>query len=285
VRASEGTPIGPLKKAAGPGSTDVLPQTGVNRAPRGGRRTDERRLGLRLQSHGMRSRSSSSAIPVLGVALAALLVGCGSSSSGNGIASKSPAQIVAAAKAAADGAATVHIAGSIVSEGKPLTINMDLVAGKGGHGRITLEGLSIDLVRVGGSVYINGSQAFYSRIAGAAAARLLQGKWLKAPENSGNFASLASLTDLVKLVDTTLTSHGTLARGATKTVAGQKVIAVNDVSKGGTLYVATTGSAFPIEVAKDGGGGGKIVFDKWNKPVTLTAPPNAININQLQSGK
>jgi hypothetical protein len=233
----------------------------------------------------MRPRLSPRTSTVLGLVLAgAMLAGCGSSSSGNGIASKTPTQIVAASKAAADGAASVHIAGSVISEGKPLTVDMQLLAGKGGRGRITLEGLSIDLIRVGGSVYINGSQAFYRHVAGAAAAQLLQGKWLKAPENSGNFASLASLTDLGKLIDTTLGSHGTLARGATSTVDGQKAVAVNDVSQGGTLYVAATGSPFPIEIAKRGGGGGRIVFDRWNQAVTLTAPANAVNINQLQNG-
>jgi hypothetical protein len=221
----------------------------------------------------------------LGLVLgAAMLAGCGSSSSGNGIASKTSTQIVAASKAAADGAATVHISGSIVNEGKPLTIDMELLAGKGGHGRITLEGLSINLIRVAGAVYINGSQAFYRRVAGPAAAQLLQGKWLKAPENSGNFASLASLTDLGKLIDTTLGSHGTLARGATTTVDGQKAVAINDVTQGGTLYVATTGTPYPLAIAKRGAGGGRIVFDRWDQPVTLTAPANAININRLQSG-
>jgi hypothetical protein len=231
-------------------------------------------------------RPRSPARAVLGALLAcAVLAGCGgSSSAGNGIASKSPAQIIAAAKAAADAAATVHIAGTIINEGKPLSIDMELLAGKGGRGRITIEGVSISLIRVGGAVYINGSQAFYRHVAGAAAAQLLQGKWLKAPENSGNFASLAQLTELGKLIDTTLGSHGTLARGATTTVDGQKAVAINDVSQGGTLYVATTGSPFPIEIAKRGGSGGRIVFDRWNQAVTLTAPANAININQLQNG-
>src|SRR5436309_10603455 len=102
-----------------------------------------------------RNRSRILASPALAaVLLAVALAGCGSSSSGNGVASKSADQIIAAAKAAAVGAATVHIAGSIVSEGKPLAIDMRLVKGKGGSGRITLEGVSIDLVRVAGSVYI-----------------------------------------------------------------------------------------------------------------------------------
>src|SRR5260370_12277773 len=110
----------------------------------------------------MRLRLPSRACMALGLARGgAMLAGCGSSSSGsgsgNGIASKTPAQIVAASKAAADGAASVHIAGSVVNEGKPVTVDMQLLAGKGGRGRITLEGLSIDLIRVGGSFYINGT--------------------------------------------------------------------------------------------------------------------------------
>jgi hypothetical protein len=220
---------------------------------------------------------------LLGLLLAGLLLGgCGGSSGGNGIASKTPAQILAAAKTAADSAASVHIAGSIVNERKPLSIDLELRRERGGRGRIALEGLSIDLIRVERIVYINGSAAFYRRVAGPAAARLLQGKWLKAPASSGNFASLASLTDLNKLTDTTLVSHGTLARGPTGTLDGQKVVAVNDVSEGGTLYVATSGSPYPVEIVKHGGSGGRITFDRWNKPVEVVAPTNAVNINALR---
>jgi hypothetical protein len=216
----------------------------------------------------------------------ALLSGCGSSSpSGNGLASKSPAEIVAAAKAAAAGAASAHVAGSIVDEGKPISLDMELVAGKGGKGKLTLEGLSINLVQVNGAVYMNGSAAFYKHVAGGAAAQLLQGKWLKAPATDANFASLAQLTDLRKLIGTALASHGKLTAAPSKTIAGQKTVGVTDVTKGGTLYVASTGTAFPIEIAKSGASGGTIAFDRWNKPVTLSAPTNAINIDQLKSGR
>lgn len=231
----------------------------------------------------MRLRITSLAVPAL---VALLLGGCGSSSSsgGNGVASKSPTEIVAAAKAAAAGAATAHVAGSIVDEGKPISLDMELVAGKGGKGKISLEGLSIDLIQVNNAVYINGSTAFYRHVAGPAAAQLLQGKWLKAPASSGNFSSLASLTNLGKLIGTTLASHGKLSKAGSTTIAGQKAVGVSDVAKGGTLYVASTGTPYPLELVKTGTGGGKITFDRWNKAVTLAAPANAININQLQSG-
>jgi len=228
---------------------------------------------------------------LLALVAAALLAGCGGSSttSGNGVASKSPDQIVAASKTAAAGASTVHIAGSIISENKPITLDMELVAGKGAKGHITVEGLGINVVEVEHAFYLNGSAAFYRHIAGNAAAQLLQGKWLKAPENGGNFSSLAQLTDLTKLVDATLSSHGTLKAAGTATINGQSAVGVTDTTKGGTLFVATTGAAYPLQISKgstSGGGtsAGKIVFDRWNQPVTLTPPPNPININQLQSG-
>jgi hypothetical protein len=222
--------------------------------------------------------------------LVALLAGCGggsssssSASSDNGVAGKSPADILTATKVAADGANSVHVSGSIVSDGSPITLDMNLLAGKGGRGKLSESGLAFELIAVGKTVYIKGSPAFYKHIGGNAAAQLLQGKWLKAPANSSDFASLGQLTDLRQLVDQTLANHGkTLTNIGTSTIAGQKVVGITDKSKGGTLYVATTGQPYPIQISKGGSGGGKITFDRWNTAVTLAAPANAIDVAQLQ---
>jgi hypothetical protein len=215
--------------------------------------------------------------------LVLLLAGCGgSSSSGNGVESKSPTEILQKTKEAASKAASVHISGSIISEGKPITLDMELLAGKGGKGKISQEGFTIKLIQTGGSVYINGSSAFYKHVSGGAAAQLLQGKWLKAPANSGELASLAELTDLSKLVDTALSDHGSLAKGSAATIEGQKAIGLKDTSKGGTLYVATSGKPYPLEIAKAGKESGKVILDRWDQPVTLKAPAGAIDISELQ---
>jgi hypothetical protein len=217
------------------------------------------------------------------LALGLLLAGCGgSSSSGNGVEAKSPTQILEAAKAAAAKASSVHIDGTIASGGKPISLNMALLAGKGGKGTISQEGFTIQLIQVSGAVYINGTAAFYKHVGGAAAAQLLQGKWLKAPANSGELASLAELTNLAKLIETALSGHGTLAKGAVTTVAGQKAIGLRDTTKGGTLYVATQGNPYPLEIVKSGKESGKVVLDRWNQPVTLAAPAGAIDISKLQ---
>jgi hypothetical protein len=222
--------------------------------------------------------------PLLIALVAVALPGCGSASSSTSrVGSAAPAQIVAAARAAALGAATVHVSGSIAHEGKSISLDLELESGKGGKGTVVTEGLAIKLIQIDGTVYVNGSGAFYRQVAGATAARALRGKWLKAPGSAGNFSSLASLTNLDNLVATTLEAHGTLSRAGTMTVGGEPAVGVRDRGKGGTLYVASTGSPFPLEIV-EGGSGGKIVFDRWNEAVTLEAPVGAININQLRSG-
>jgi hypothetical protein len=236
----------------------------------------------------VRLRLPSVACASLLLALAAL-AGCGSTSSGNGVASKSPAEIVAAAKAAADGASSVHVTGSTVAAGAPITLDLRLVAGQGGSGQLTENGLSFELIELGGTVYIKGSPAFYSHFAGSSAAQLLQGKWLKAPVSDSSFAGLSSLTGLRGLLDSVLSAAlarpQTLVKTGTTTVAGRAAVGVRDTSQSGTLYVATTGPAYPIEIAKHGTGGGAITFSEWDRPVTLTAPANAVGIEQLEKGQ
>jgi len=215
--------------------------------------------------------------------VAALIAGCGGgSSSGNGVASKSPAEILAAAKSAASSASSVHVAGSLNSGATPLTLDMDLAAGRGGRGQISEGGLSFELIVVGDTVYIKGSPAFYSHFGGSAAAQLFRGKWLKAPVTGGELASLAALTNLGKLLEQTLSSNGTLVRGATTTVASQPVVELHDTAHNGSLYVATTGQPYPIEVVKRGTETGHVSFTHWNQPVTLAAPAGAIDLSQLQ---
>jgi len=219
---------------------------------------------------------------VLVLALGAL-AGCGSSSSSNNIASKSATEILTESKAAADSASSVHVSGSIKTGATPVTIDLSLAAGKGARGEISENGASFKLILVGGTAYISGSPAFYRSLGGAAAAQLLDGKWLKASATSGEFASFNSLGNMRQLIDTTLAAHGTLTKGATSTVNGQQVIAVTDTNKTGTLYVATSGKPYPVAITKGSSENGKIAFSDWNQPVTITAPANAVDLSELKA--
>jgi hypothetical protein len=211
-----------------------------------------------------------------------VLAGCGGSS-GNGIASKSATQILSESKAAADSASSVHVSGSIKSGAVPVTIDLDLAAGKGARGEISENGASFKLILVGGTAYISGSPAFYRSLGGSAAAQLLDGKWLRASATSGEFASFGSLANMTQLINTTLAAHGVLVKGATSTVNGQRAIAVTDTAKSGTLYVATTGKPYPVAIAKGGSESGTILFGNWNRPVTIVAPSNSVDLSGLKA--
>jgi hypothetical protein len=222
------------------------------------------------------------ALTLLALGLA-MLTGCGSSSSGNGVASKSANEIVSASKAAADEASSVHVSGSLVTSGAHVTLDLSLASGKGAAGSLSENGMSFKLIMVGDTAYINASPAFYRQLGGAAAVQLLAGKWMKAPANTGEFAQLGQLASMSKLIDAVLTTHGTLTKGGTATINGQSAIAVTDVTKGGTLYVATTGQPYPLQISKTGSEGGKITFDRWNQPVTIKAPANSIDVTELKA--
>lgn len=230
----------------------------------------------------MRFRSLTPLACLLALALLAL-VGCGSSSSGNDVASKSAEEIVKEAKAAADSASSVHVSGSVNSGGSPVTLDLNLASGKGATGQISQNGSTFKIVIDGGTAYISGSDAFYRKLGGSAAAQLLAGKWLKISTNTPEFASFGSLTNMRKLLDTVLVGHGTLQKGSTTTVGGQQAIEVKDTTRGGSLWVATNGKPYPLQISKTGSETGAIKFDKWDEPVTITAPSSSVNLSELKS--
>ncbi len=215
------------------------------------------------------------------VLLAGAITACGGSSD-NGVASKSPSDILSAAMQAVDNAKSVHVSGSGVDAGSPVALDLDLASGRGARGNISQGNLSFQLVEVGPLIYLKGSPEFWRHLGGAAAVQLLQGKWFETPATSGSFASLAQLTDMRRLFSS-LSTHGALVKGSTSTIDGQKVVALTDSAKGGTLYVATTGKPYPVEIVKTGAQGGRFMFDRYDQPVSLTAPANAINLQQLQA--
>jgi hypothetical protein len=212
--------------------------------------------------------------------IAVALTGCGSSSSSStsGLASESPQTILNSTVAAANSLKSVHAAGSIDSGGQHINLDLHLLDGVGGRGQITLNGLAFELVGLGKYAYLKAPAAVWEKAgAPATAAQALDGKWLRTPA-SGQFASIAQLTDIHQLFAQLLKPHGKLKTGATSTVAGQKVVAVK--SDQGTLYVATTGKPYPVQLAKTGSDGGHLTFDHFNDTISVTAPTSTLDLPQ-----
>ncbi len=207
--------------------------------------------------------------------------GSSSSSSGsdNGVSAKSAAGILAAAQTAVQSAKSVHVSGAIKNGGQQIALDLDLAASQGGHGSITVSGASIQIVTIKSTVYLKASQKFWSLVGNAQVGQILKDRWLKAPASSG-VNSFTQFTDLQGLFKQLLASHGKLSKGQHTTVDGQSVIGIRDATKGGTLYVATKGRPYPVQVSRPGGGGA-VTFDHYNEPVTLAAPAGAVDASQL----
>ena len=210
-----------------------------------------------------------------------LVAGCGSSGSkSNGEAAKTPEQIIADVKTAVSSANSVHITGSGDASGSPLSFNLRLTR-NGGIGHIQLGGLGFDIARIGPKLYFKGDKQFVSHYAGPAAAQLIAGKWFYVRPNVTGFESFKPLTDMVAFTNQILSSHGKLKKGATTTVDGQETVEVKDASGGGSLFIATTGSAYPIQLKAGHGNTGSLTFSDWNKAVALAAPQNPIDYGKL----
>ncbi len=198
----------------------------------------------------------------------------------NGIAVRSPAAILDAARTAATSARTLHVAGQVVRHGSPIAFDLRLVVGQGSLGELTAQGLTVKFITVGHVLYLNGGMQFWRAFGGVSLARRLDGRWVQVP-STVNVAKVARLTNLSVLFGSILPRGGTFVKGQASTVGGQRVLALHSTTRGGTLYVATTGPPYPIEIRGNRRHPGDVVFNQYNQPITLRAPSNALNAAAL----
>jgi len=197
------------------------------------------------------------------------------------LAGKTGGAILTATQRAAVSAQSVHVHGSLTSGGDSIRVDLHLIAGKGGAGRLTLNGGTVEIVRIGGTVYFRAGAQFWKQNGDADVARLLGGKWVKAPATTSGFDSLTSLTDIRKFFNGLLGSHGKLETGDERHLGAVSVIAVNDLDEGGTLFVAAYGPAYPMKIQGAKDSPGAITFSAWNEPYPIQAPPNPIDFAGL----
>jgi len=245
-----------------------------------------------------------SAVAVLAAVLC--VAGCGGSSGGggggsteaSGLATESANAVVKDASKAAQNASSFHMAGTIrTSSGGlgtgPIGLDLTIARDKGATGSLTVAGTKVDLIVTGKNGYMRASSSFWKKFVkkqggGAAAgfaASLFGDKWLKFPAGNKDFEALTSPTKANGIFKSLTNGHGKLVNEGEKTYKGQSVVAIRDTTKGGTLYVAATGTPYPVALTKTGGtNGGAITFDSWNQPVTLTAPKGALDLSAFSGG-
>jgi hypothetical protein len=235
-------------------------------------------------------------LPLLAAVLAAALVGCGSTD--NGVAAKPASEILAASTAAADSATSVHVLSKTKVNGITTTVDLRLTRG-GGRSSLSLARLSYKAIQLGNDLYVTGNRVFFIRLgqmlggrAGAAAAKLPVGTWVKAPAAGSSLAGLGSLTDMSSELHLIL-SRGPAVKGSETTVNGQKAVTLKQAGKfyKRSLYIATTGKPYPIQIIRESHANAKALrqsaittFSGWNAPIALSAPTNTVDISQLEGG-
>jgi hypothetical protein len=263
----------------------------------------------------MNARRAAQPMPTMGVPLqtgrlltsltvaAILITGCGSAAdqpvvtattsralAPNGVEKLSAAGIVARARKAAGQASTVRVKGDITEEGHRIRFDFRLLADRGGAGTLTVRGGSVRITRIRTRVYMKGDSAFWTATAGASAAKLFAGKWLKGSTSEPEMAGLIFLTD----VDTLMTQlfKGTrgkvLHKGREQRTAGRRAITVTDKSAdGGVLYVAMDGNPYPLRIQSlpDAKEPGTVEFLDYDEPFTLKPPPasQTIDISEFKN--
>src|SRR5579872_6381875 len=206
----------------------------------------------------------------IGVAALAggLLAGCSSSSgpssnsgTSNGIASQSASQIESAQLNAIKSARSVTINGTVSSGSKSFQINNGTFFSNGDvDATIVINGASFRLIKIGSTDYINASASYWTAN-GLPAAEVgkVAGVWVSIPDSTAHLGQDFSLSALATKSASNL---GTLTKGSTSTVNGQSVISITSSTKG-TLYVATTGTPYPVKTLPSGSGEGELTFSNW----------------------
>ncbi len=207
--------------------------------------------------------------------LAIVAAACGGGSSSS-LASETPAQVLAAAVSATKGATSYEISGSGTFTGGVSSFDLQVVGTDIG-GSFVLNGATIELVDVGGNVYIKAPASFYAA-AGATAGEsvVLAAAWVEITTGSSyasDFSSLSNFSD----ISAQLSNAGTVTADGTGTVNGQSVVLIKD-SSGTTLAVASSGTAYPVQVKETGANAGTYNLSRWDSVPAITAPPNPLQL-------
>jgi hypothetical protein len=194
----------------------------------------------------------------------------------NGVATLPASEILSRSHAALTKAASVHLKGDATDDdGQRFTLDLHF-ADKGGRGTLTQSGQTLEVLRIGTTVYIKADVDFWRTQTGnAAVAELLKGKYLKGSTTDPKTAAFAELTQLDKFAADLFDPKQKVTRGERKALRGVDAIVLQISGKDRTtLYVATRGEPYPLRATSSSPSQpGTIDFLDYGAPLNLVTPP------------
>ncbi|WP_052867696.1 hypothetical protein [Streptomyces niger] len=225
-------------------------------------------------------RATTAVTACAGLALA--LTACGGSddpdAGTNGVGKLSAAKIQQKTVAAAESANSVHVTGKLVSGRSTYELDMQL-AQNGGKGTVGTKDTEFSLLRIDRSLWVKADADFWAHQKDAApsksdnaAAAKLDGKYVKVPAEDRTYKQFSGFTEKESLLETLLSLHGSLSRGAHGELDGTRTIRIAAAQgNGGTLDVSLKGEPYPLRLQR-AGGAGVVRFADWGTHISLERP-------------
>jgi hypothetical protein len=214
------------------------------------------------------------------------LAGCGDSDPSSAAGKRSPTRIVVASQEAAQRYASVLVSGLVPDTGGRVRVDVHITRGKGAVGTISDKSYNLEVVRIGQSIYLKSEYSnFYERLVDRKDAAHLLGRWIHASVNAGSLIrTVSSFTELSNLTRGFFGQPGRLSMGGMTGVVGINAVEVENDATNEVLYVATQGIPYPAQILKAGAQPNEgIAFDHWNRSVSITAPPDAVDIEEINA--
>ena len=229
----------------------------------------------------MRQQLTTAVLVASLLAGGAVLTGCSSSSSSasapaNGVESKPGEQVLAAALAAADSQTSVRMVTKGKRDNLPFAVDMRIRRGGGASGNVWIGTEKLSIVTTGTEVFVKADEAYWKTLMEEKYAKAIGTMWVKAPSTSTSFAPYALFGNFDGLFGTYLKADGVATRGDVSTIVTTPAVPV--VSTQGSVWVAATGTPFPVQV--DTPSTGDITrFGEWGSAVDVPVPALADTID------
>ncbi|MGB9113011.1 MAG: hypothetical protein WCF24_09830 [Acidimicrobiales bacterium] len=223
----------------------------------------------------MRRLSTNALVPFLGL----ILMAFGSRAVlAHGESAK---QLVQAAARAVASAKSIRLSGSVPVSGGTEIIDFVMFSNGDLEGSLTLMGDLVHITIVNGTDYYQAPPTYWQKVGGlpATLAKQIAPDWISTPTSSsagtGDSFQIAPLASQIDSTTTGLTIVGH------KKVDGHAAVGVRS-SNGSVLWIATTGTPYPISEVQQGKSG-NLSFSGWNSFRSPTAPKGAIPLSSLRS--
>lgn len=189
----------------------------------------------------------------------------------NGVADLEADAIAQAAGDAAESAESAHMVGDLVTEGQPMSMDIQYGQDSSG-GSMILAGSEFELLNVGDDYFMKADHDTWVVATGdEAAADALADKYVAVSPDNERFGQIADFLDREFMTVWFAPNAEFFEKGETTEIDG--VPAITLTQEGQDLYVATDGEPYPLRIEVTAEGEGSVDFVDWGEPVELDAPP------------